>query len=267
LTLLKSSIRKVPSLGDTPYARENADDDRFTDHHGSLQSIVTSSAQNDAGLFETNLRDERYLPFENSGVVSEWQLELPADPSNGDARQFDYQTISDVILHIRYTAREGGALLRRESVENLKTAIAKAEAAGSVRLFSVRDEFPTEWAKFQGQVPLDNHRFELALSLSEEHYPFWSQGRLKKVLQLDLYALSTRQPPPGSLAVFDKADQADPTASEDALARDAALGNLYVGKLTEIAVPSRPVSELKLYFEDNEIADLWLAVTWAGEQD
>jgi Tc toxin complex TcA C-terminal TcB-binding domain len=36
-----------------------------------LQSIVTSSAQNDSGMFETNLRDERFLPFENSGVVSE----------------------------------------------------------------------------------------------------------------------------------------------------------------------------------------------------
>jgi len=48
--------------------------------------------QNDSGLFETNLRDERYLPFENSGVVSEWQLELPANPSKKDPRQFDYDT-------------------------------------------------------------------------------------------------------------------------------------------------------------------------------
>ncbi len=29
--------------------------------------VVTSSAQNDAGLFEVNLRDERYLPFEEPG--------------------------------------------------------------------------------------------------------------------------------------------------------------------------------------------------------
>ena len=57
---------------------------------------------------EAILRDERYLPFEHSGVISEWQLELPANPSKGDPRQFDYKTISDVILHLRYTAREGG---------------------------------------------------------------------------------------------------------------------------------------------------------------
>ncbi len=67
------------------------------------------------------LRDERYLPFENSGVVSEWQLELPAD-----VRQFDYDTISDVILHMRYTAREGGGLLRKGASDNLKTMIDEA---------------------------------------------------------------------------------------------------------------------------------------------
>src|SRR5262249_5115282 len=90
LTLLKSSIRKSPLLRDGSYVRESAEDDRFSDHFGSLQAIVTSTGQNDSGLFETNLRDERYLPFEGSGCVSEWQLELPADPSKHDPRQFDY---------------------------------------------------------------------------------------------------------------------------------------------------------------------------------
>ncbi|MCX9029027.1 MAG: hypothetical protein OIN86_12730 [Candidatus Methanoperedens sp.] len=66
-------------------------------------------------LFETNLRDERYLPFELSGAVSQWRLELPAD-----VRQFDYNTISDVILHLRYTARDGGEQLRKGASEKLK---------------------------------------------------------------------------------------------------------------------------------------------------
>ena len=29
-----------------------------------------------------------------------------------DFRQFDYDTISDVVLHIKYTAREGGVVLQ-----------------------------------------------------------------------------------------------------------------------------------------------------------
>jgi hypothetical protein len=264
LTLLRSSIRKSASLGAGSYARENADDERFTDYFGSLQSIVTSSAQNDAGLFETNLRDERYLPFENSGAVSEWRLELPANPGNGEARQFDYQTISDVILHLRYTAREGGAQLRKAAVRNVMAAIEAAEAAGSVRLFSVRDEFPTEWARFQRQAPGPNQRFELALELRPEHYPFWSQGRLKKVLQVGLVARSTKAVVPGSLEVFDKADRADAGAKKDALTQDAAMAKLLVGKLTEIDLPSTPVGVSRLFFEDNGIGDLWLAVRWGS---
>ena len=67
LTLQKSSIRTTPSAADD-YARAPEEDGRFSDYFGSVQSIVTSSAQNDGGLFETNLRDERFLPFENAGV-------------------------------------------------------------------------------------------------------------------------------------------------------------------------------------------------------
>lgn len=266
LTLLKSSIRKTQILHDGVYARENAEDDRFNDYYGSLQSIVTSSAQNDSGLFETNLRDERYLPFENSGVVSEWQLELPANPSKKDPAQFDYNTISDVILHLRYTAREGGGLLRKEAVKNVATTIEVARAAGSVRLFSVRHEFPSEWAKFQGQTPGANQRFELALNLREEHYPLWSQGRLKSVLRVDLLTRSTRHPVPGSLDVFDKADQNDATSKKNTLAKDAALDDLLVGKLTGeatgIALPLEPVGDLKLYFDEKAMKDLWIAITW-----
>jgi len=260
LTLLRSSIRKSPTLGDAEYGRQNADDDRFTDYYGSLQSIVTSSAQNDAGLFETNLRDERYLPFENSGVLSEWQLELPANPSRGDPRQFDYKTISDVILHIRYTARDGGGLLRKAAVDHVAASIEAANVAGSVRLFSMRDDFPTEWARFHGQAPAANQRFELVLNLRREHYPFWSQDRLEKVLRMDLLARSTRTQAT-SLDVFEKADRSE-TATKATLTRDAALGNLLVGKLTQTALPSSPVAEVKLFLDDNQIGDLWVAVTW-----
>ena len=266
LTLLKSSIRKTPILRDGAYAREGAEDDRFSDHFGSLQSIVTSSGQNDSGLFETNLRDERYLPFENSGVISEWQLELPANPSKGEPAQFDYDTISDVILHLRYTAREGGGLLRNAAMTELDKLIQAGQAAGSVRLFSIRHEFPGEWHRFKTQTPPNNQRRELALTLRPEHYPFWAQARLApaSVTRVDLLARSERAPVPGSTEVADKPDKSDNTAKKDTLAKDAALGNLLVGKLTNIALPAQPTGELKLYFEDARLSDLWIAVSWSG---
>ena len=254
LTLLKSSVRTTPVL-DGDYVQEGAEDGRFSDYFGTLQSIVTSSAQNDGGLFETNLRDERYLPFENSGVIGEWRLELPADPSKDDPRQFDYATVSDVILHIRYTAREGGELLRRAALKHLRTAIENAEAAGSVRLFAVRHEFPAEWARFQSQTPDDNQRHELRLTFRPEHYPFWSQRRLTHVERVDLLARSTAT---GSIQV---AHPNDATATVT-LARDSALGNLLVGKLANNGLPTNPVGELKRLIDTKALSDLWIAVTW-----
>lgn len=263
LTLLKSSIRKSQNLRDGLYARAEGDDERFNDYFGSLQSIVTSSAQNDSGLFETNLRDERYLPFENSGVISEWQLELPANPGKGEPRQFDYDTISDVVLHIRYTAREGGGLLRQGALDHLKAAIEAAQAIGSVRLFSVRHEFPTEWARFQALAPDPNRRFELALDLREEHYPFWSQGRLKSVRRVEVLARSSRAPVPGSLDIYQNADTTNP-ARLGTLVKDATVGNLLRGPLAA-GLPPTPVAPLKLYFDDRAMSEVWIALTWGGE--
>ena len=65
------------SDSESDYARQGSEDDRFVDYIGAVQSIVTSSGQNDSGMFETNLRDERFLPFEGAGAESTWKLDLP----------------------------------------------------------------------------------------------------------------------------------------------------------------------------------------------
>ncbi|KAJ0417375.1 hypothetical protein BJY00DRAFT_208344 [Aspergillus carlsbadensis] len=89
------------------------------DEQGGME-IATSSGQGDDGLFETNIRnDERYLPFEFCGVAdSTWSIELP--PENN---QFDLRTLSDAVLHIDYTAREGGEALRQAAAESAQTCL------------------------------------------------------------------------------------------------------------------------------------------------
>jgi hypothetical protein len=256
LTLTKSSIRKEVGVGDG-YARLGTEDSRFSDHYGSLQTIVTSTAQNDSGMFETNLRDERYLPFENSGVISEWNLELPAD-----VRQFDYATISDVILHIRYTAREAGGLLKSGAITNLKNRIEAAQTIGSVRLFSIRHEFPTEWAKFKNmQIGDATSVTELTLTLREEHYPFWSQGNLEAIKRADLFVKTQKG--------VEVSYKADGTGDKDTLGKDVSLGNLWAGKLTKLPASTKPIStsteKFTLYFSDKSMEDIWLAITWGKE--
>jgi hypothetical protein len=179
LSLLRSSVRKSPLLKDGEYGRAGADDDRFIDYYGSVQSIVTSSGQNDSGLFETNLRDERFLPFEGAGAISTWRLELP-----NEFRPFEYTTISDVILHVRYTARQG--VDRKQVIAELDTMLATAGESGLALLFSLRNDFPTEWSVFvKGNQ-------DLTIRLRKDHFPYLVQSEVLSIDGLDLYALDVK---------------------------------------------------------------------------
>jgi hypothetical protein len=177
LALLKSTIRKSPLGGE--YARQGSEDDRFVDIYGSIQSIVTSTGQNDGGLFETDLQDERFLPFEGAGAESTWKLELPAD-----FRQFDYNTISDVILHLRYTARQGGAGLRGLATADLAERVAEANSSGLAMLLSLSQDFPAEWQQFVAGAG------NFAAVVKREHFPYFTLGKDIELNSLRVYNLT-----------------------------------------------------------------------------
>jgi hypothetical protein len=176
LSLLKSSIRKSPVPKDGEYARQGTEDDRFVDYAGAVQSIVTSGASNDSGMFEANLRDERFLPFEGAGAESGWKLDLPRPQ---DYPAFDYSTISDVILHIRYTARQG------VDTTKVKTALddlfQEASQSNLALLFSLRHDFPTEWSTFV------NGAGDFTATIRRDHFPYFTQGKPITIAGLELY--------------------------------------------------------------------------------
>ncbi|HET9640905.1 MAG TPA: neuraminidase-like domain-containing protein [Allosphingosinicella sp.] len=97
--------------------------------------IITSTGVNDPAMFDTNLRDERYLPFENAGAVSEWEVSLPK------AAEFDYQTISDLILHVRFVAKGS---VGTGSGSSPTPALRAAEPVPEL-LMSWRHDFPDDW--------------------------------------------------------------------------------------------------------------------------
>jgi hypothetical protein len=174
LSLLRSSTRKAPRLKDGEYMRQGTEDDRFVDYIGAVQSIVTSGGSNDSGMFEANLRDERFLPFEGAGGESTWKLELPKDyPA------FDYATISDVILHIRYTARQGVDGTKVKTA--LDTLFTQASQSNLALLFSLRHDFPTEWSAFV------NGAGDFTAAIRKDYFPYFTQGKTITITGLDLY--------------------------------------------------------------------------------
>lgn len=98
LSLMKSRYRKnadPDNLAGTGYIEDPGNDNRFKYNNEAIQSIETSTAANNSGVFE------------GAGAISSWRLELPTE-----MRQFDYNTISDVIIQVKYTAKEGGSKLK-----------------------------------------------------------------------------------------------------------------------------------------------------------
>lgn len=192
LTMTKNSMRvNNTGNGASKYPRKSvsgvpADDPRFRDTVGAIQSIAISSGQNDSGLFEMNFNDERYLPFEGAGAISQWHLELPAP-----FPQFDYNTISDIVMHLKYTARDGGEALAGDAAGSLKTKIDSMlvglKDKGLMRAFSAKHDFPTEWYAFLNPASSSADQ-QLALDISGSRFPYFASLGLIKITSIELVA-------------------------------------------------------------------------------
>jgi hypothetical protein len=179
LSLQSSTLRTSSLLANGVYARNTTQDDsRFIDYFGATDVIVTSTGVNDGGMFETNLRDERFLPFEGAGAVGTWTLALPAQ-----LRAFDYTTIADVILHIRYTAREAGDPLGAQATRELLQMLDTQGQSSQALLFCLRYDFPTEWSAFI------NGTGNFQVALERQYFPYMVQSAKKLTIDnLALYA-------------------------------------------------------------------------------
>ena len=165
LRLVRSEIRRRPRLDDRPV-------DVPARH---TNQVATSSGQADGGVFEFTFRDERFLPFEGAGAVSDWKLDLPAT-----FRPFDYGTISDVVLRIGYTAELDAAF-------GATVLEATSATAGSLRkrlgddglpvLLSLRRDAPEAWRRLLDEPP----GTAVTLPLEARHLPGvlsdWLTGR------------------------------------------------------------------------------------------
>jgi hypothetical protein len=135
-------------------------------------SIATSRAQNDAGVFDFNFRDERYMPFEAAGAISSWLVSLPRT-----LRTFDYSTISDVVLHLSYTAQydEGLRQVWDGAAQKLLALFNPGDPAAEpplTRLFSLRSDFPDVFNRLITSPP----GTEIDFSIERRHLPLFLGG-------------------------------------------------------------------------------------------
>ena len=119
---------------------------------GETLSQIRKDAPLISGVSGERIRDEIYGILE-SGNSSRWcggifnaglfHFLFP------EFAAFDHNTISDVILHLRYTARQGGDALKTVVVGELQEIVNQmalaASRRGLYRWFSLKHEFPGEW--------------------------------------------------------------------------------------------------------------------------
>jgi len=210
LSLMGSQIRMESKLGaaelkDVPKSRTT--------------TIATSTAQNDAGVFQLNFRDDRYMPFEGAGAISSWKLSLPKR-----FRQFDYSTINDVIVHISYTAEYDE--LFRDKVEEQNDAIEGTlinifKNKPLSRAISLRQEFSTDFHRLTDQAA----NSPVTIKIQNKHFPLFMNGRNLRVTKAKLVLVAPAgQTMAGVSISVDK-------VSQTGFAKDPTIGNLFAKDL------------------------------------
>jgi len=212
-------------------------DPRFVYNYAAVpQKIALGNAQDDPGLFVTaianNIVDQRYLPFENAGALSSWHLEMPAITN-----EVDLSTVGDVVLHLYYTALDGGrALQQAVQADNL----ANQPTAG-LKVFSAQNDFAaqspptvdnpyplTPWQAFLGTqkaiinaLPIQqdgtprwqafnnppsaegaNTDQVLTLKIQPSKFPAWTRGKTISVTSITVLTASW---PPGTFTLAPQA--------------------------------------------------------------
>jgi hypothetical protein len=151
---------------------------------------VLGNGQDDPGLFlramDDNLGDQRYLPFEGAGSDSSWHLELPSANN-----EIDLSAVTDVVVHLYYTAADGGdAFKQAVQADNALNA-----PTASALVFSAQTD-PTGWQSFlQPPGAVDQ---TLEFNVSAASFPNWTRGKMITVNALDVFAVSW---PGGSFVV------------------------------------------------------------------
>lgn len=121
-TLMDPDIDAVSYLMGSDSAQPDSNTLRVN-WRANQQVAISRVNEKDDGMFILNFFwDDRYFPFEGTGVVSSWRLEIP-NANNPDLVENENETleIEDVLIHLRYTAKFDRGAFKTE-VEGLLSA-------------------------------------------------------------------------------------------------------------------------------------------------
>lgn len=190
LTLLEHRYRLGTSATSGADYVVKTNDDRFRTDQIPISSIAISQSTQDSGVFDYELEFneyERFVPFEGAGAISKWRVELPMP-----VKQFDYTTINDLNIQIKYTANAGGALFRKaasDSIRSFQNSVTGLSATeGLFTVIDLKNDFPTQWTALT-QTPAQSRT--TSLTGLQSRLPFFTRGRTVRVETVSVYIRAT----------------------------------------------------------------------------
>jgi len=142
------------------------------------------------------------------GLVSMWTLEL-AGSTGYTKPQLDWTSIADVVVTLRYTAREGGDVLASAAggtaLATIKAALAaitggattgggSTVSAGLQRMFSAKRDFPDEW---YATTSASGSALAFSADISSALFPYFAQAFGIKTARIRCYLVMSSPTAPG----------------------------------------------------------------------
>jgi hypothetical protein len=127
--------------------------------------------ETNSGVFALNFDGDRFLPFEGTGAVSRWRLELGGPPGS-----YDMGSLTDATITLKYTALQGGDAFAA-SVRGL------LKPTDVLRAFSLSVDFADAWQAF-----LQGDATSINLPLRQSLFPNMVSGAIRAIFTRYEYA-------------------------------------------------------------------------------
>jgi hypothetical protein len=228
------------------------------------EMIALTAPSGASGVFELDAQPELLLPFEGMGVDALWEFELPKA-----ANRFDYSTIADVLFIIEYSALHSYDY-RDQVIKRLDPTV------GAERPFSFRNELADQWYDLhnpnQSATPMavrfSTRREDFPPNIEElriDHITLYFARAAGATFEVEVKYL--RFTPEGSGQTIGSggttADGVLGTRRGNAGSWLPMIGKTPAGEW-ELALAN--TEEVRQHFEDGQIEDILLVITYRGRR-
>jgi hypothetical protein len=148
-------------------------------------TVSVTSPLNATGVFDLDLQPNMLLPFEGSGVDTQWQFTLP--PA---ANPFDFSSIADVLVQIEYTALADGDYYT-QVVQKLNANLGRSSDC----VFSLARDFPDQWFELNNPDPTASSGRTTTVTLQRNDFPLAVQKLVTSQIAISLSASGAGQLP------------------------------------------------------------------------